>query len=166
MRVHRDAIAGLVLGLLWTLAVPLSGQAVLRGVVREDGNGRPLIGVQVVLEGTDLTTISSRTGSYEIKYPPSGSQIVLFRLVGFRPVRIRLDIRERVETLLDARLVAFAVQLDSIVVAGEMKQPRGMGGGWGSVSSSIPWSSAARKTGGSRTCSGDGAASWWPRTGI
>ena len=127
MRGHRVTLAGWILGLCSTLALPLSGQAVLRGVVREDGNGRPLIGVQVVVEGTELTTITSRTGSYEIKYPPSGTQIVLFRLVGFRPARIRLDIRERVETLLDARLVAFAVQLDSIVVAGEMNQPRGMG---------------------------------------
>jgi hypothetical protein len=105
----------------------LSGQAVLSGLVREDATGRLLSGVEVLVEGSDRSTITDKSGEYAFKSVPKGYQVVLFRSVGFRPVRIGLELGKGAVNRLDANLVPFAVRIDPLVVAAEVKQPHGMG---------------------------------------
>ncbi len=116
-----------ILGFLLVVSTQLSGQAVLTGLVREDATGRPLSGVEILVEGSDRNTVSDKAGEYAFKSVPRGLQVVLFRLVGFRPFRIRVELGEGAVTRLDANLVPFAIRLDPLVVTGEPKQPRGMG---------------------------------------
>ncbi|MGQ0702663.1 MAG: carboxypeptidase-like regulatory domain-containing protein [Gemmatimonadales bacterium] len=65
----------------------LSGQAVLAGTVRQDSGGRPLAGVEVIPEGTNRRTTTDATGRFVLGGLPFGPRAVLFRMVGFRPVR-------------------------------------------------------------------------------
>lgn len=116
-----------ILGFLLVVSSPLPGQAVLTGLVREDATGRLLSGVEILVEGSSRSTVSDKAGEYAFKSVPRGSQVVLFRSVGFRPFRIRVELGEGAVTRLDANLVPFAIRLDPLVVAGEPKQPRGMG---------------------------------------
>lgn len=115
------------LGFLLVVSSPVSGQAVLTGLVREDATGRLLSGVEVLVEGSSRSAVSDKAGEYAFKSVPGGLQIVLFRSVGFRPFRIRVELGEGAVTRLDASLVPFAVRLDPLEVTGEVKQPRGMG---------------------------------------
>lgn len=105
----------------------LSAQAVLTGLVREDATGRVLSGVEILVEGSNRRTVSDAAGEYAFRSAPKGSQVLLFRLVGFRPVRIGVDLADKAVTRLDANLVPFAVRLDPVVVSGEVKAPHGMG---------------------------------------
>lgn len=116
-----------ILSLLLAISPPLSGQAVLSGLVREDATRRLLSGVEILVEGSNRSTLSDQAGRYTFESVPRGSQVVLFRAVGFRPVRIRVELGESGVMQLDANLVPFAVRLDAVVVTGETKQPRGMG---------------------------------------
>lgn len=74
----------LVLG----LAVPLSARVTVTGVVREDGTGRPLAAVQGIIEGTQR----------------AGTRIALFRLIGYRPLRLRLQLSKPDSTTANAGL--------------------------------------------------------------
>jgi len=116
-----------VLGFLLGSFSSLSGQAVLTGLVREDATGRLLSGVEILVEGSSRSTVSDKAGEYAFKSVPKGYQVVLFRSVGFRPVRIGVELGEGAVSRLDAILVPFAVRLDPLVVAAETKQPHGMG---------------------------------------
>ena len=116
-----------ILGLLLGVAAPLFGQAGLSGLVREDATGRPLSGVEILVEGSDRSTVSNKSGEYSFKRVPRGFQVVLFRAVGFRAVRLQAELGEGGVTQLDAKLVPFAIRLDSLVATGESKRPRGMG---------------------------------------
>lgn len=113
------------LGFLLVFSSSLSGQAVLTGLVREDATGRLLSGVEILVEGSDRITVSDKAGEYAFKSVPKGRQVVLFRSVGFRPVRIRVELGEGAVSRLDANLVPFGVRLDPLEVTG--KHPGGMG---------------------------------------
>ena len=113
------------LGFLLVFSSPLSGQAVLTGLVREDVTGRLLSGVEILVEGSDRITVSDKAGEYSFGSLPKGRQVLLFRSVGFRPVRIRVELGDGAVSRLDANLVPFGVRLDPLEVKG--KQPRGMG---------------------------------------
>lgn len=116
-----------VLGLLLIVPFSLSGQAVLTGLVREDATGRLLPGVELLVEGSSRSTVSDKSGEYAFKSVPKGLQVVLVRSVGFHPVRIRVELGEGAVSRLDVTLVPFAVHLDPVVVAANVKRPGGMG---------------------------------------
>lgn len=110
---------------LW--AAPAAAQAVLAGTVREDGTGRPLPGVQVLLEGSKRQGESGADGKYLLGDLPAGARVVLFRAVGFRPLRVRVTLLKGDTTVSDALMVREGVRLDSIVVTGTQPRPRGVG---------------------------------------
>jgi hypothetical protein len=116
-----------IVGFLLVAWSPLAGQAVLTGLVREDATGRVLSGVEILVEGSSLIAVSDQAGEYAFQSVPRGAQVVLFRSVGFRPIRIRVELGEGGVARLDAILVPFAVQLDPLVTSTEVKQPKGMG---------------------------------------
>jgi len=116
-----------VLAFLLVERSPLSGQAVLTGLVREDATGRLLSGVEILVEGHDHRTVTDNVGEYAFKSVPKGYQIVLFRSVGYRPVRIGVELGQGAVSRLDANMVPFAVRIEPLVVVAESKQPHGMG---------------------------------------
>jgi len=121
----RHAIQNLVL--LLAVVSPLSGQAVLTGLVREDATRRLLSGAEILVVGTDRSTLSDKSGEYAFTSLPKGLQVILVRSVGFHPVRIRVELSEGAVRRLDVVLVPFAVRLDPVLVDAEATRPRGMG---------------------------------------
>jgi hypothetical protein len=110
-------------------AVPvIQGQAILRGVVREDGSGRPLSGVEVLIEGSRLSTITDSGGRYLLLDAPTGNKVVLFRFIGYRPQRVRVVFARGDTAVADAALLSERVQqLDPIETTASMPGPRGVG---------------------------------------
>jgi hypothetical protein len=77
----------LILGLAsFTVPSGLSGQGVISGTI-QDSSRKPLAGVEVLVEGAGTQTVSSRSGQYVLTGLPFGPGTVLFRAVGFRPLR-------------------------------------------------------------------------------
>jgi hypothetical protein len=58
----------------------------LRGTVKSN-SGNPIEGVEVRIEGSNLTTRSGRDGSFAFFNAPKGPQLLLFRLVGYLPTK-------------------------------------------------------------------------------
>lgn len=113
----------LVLG----LSVPLSAQVTVTGVVREDGTGRPLATVQVMIEGTQRADTTDGAGRYRLD-APAGTRIALFRLIGYRPVRVRLQLSKGDSSTANVDLVReTAQQLEPIETRAVPDAPRGIG---------------------------------------
>ena len=100
----------------------------MSGIVREDSSGRPLAGVEVLVEGTKLKTVSDNGGRYVLGDLPAGDRVALFRFVGYRGVRQRLKLSKGDTTRVDAVMVPDRVrELETVEVTGTPAKPRGGG---------------------------------------
>jgi hypothetical protein len=97
--------AGLIAALL---PGSLSAQ-VIAGVVRADSTRQAVAGVEVLLEDPRRQTLTNDEGRYRLE-APAGTRIVLFRRVGYQPVRMRVTVGKRDTVALDAVLVRQPVQ--------------------------------------------------------
>lgn len=117
----------------WLLAVVIPraagfavAQGTVAGVVREDGSGRPLSGIEVVIEGGRASTLTNDAGQYLLAPLSKGWRVVLFRGVGFRAVRMRYRVVGADTIRSDVTLVPVVPQLDSLLVT-EAPSRRGAG---------------------------------------
>jgi hypothetical protein len=113
-----------------TSAVPLkliAKEAALAGLVRADSTRKPIAGVEVMLEGTELSTTTDSSGRFVLGGLPSGDQVALFRLIGWRPLRLEVQLKEADTLRVAPRLIAQGVTLEPITVTGTPKAPRGAG---------------------------------------
>jgi len=125
MRLLRPAAVLLLAVLL--LPPPLAGQVTFTGRVIEDGSDRPLQGVQVMIEGTRREATTDAQGRFRLD-APTGNRVALFRLIGYQPFRLRLQLLRTDSTTAVVQLVRQQAQmLDSIVTTGAMPGPRGIG---------------------------------------
>lgn len=88
---------------------------VVTGVVREDSTGRLLSGVEVTIEGSKTQTLTDSAGRYAFA-APGGVRIAAFRLPGYQPLRVRVNVKgDTVHA--DATLVrSLAQQLSAVEV--------------------------------------------------
>ena len=100
------------------IVVPqLGAQGALTGVVRGDSTGTPLAGVEVVMQGTNLSTRSDSRGRF-ILGVAAGRQVALFRMLGFRPSRMMFSVADGDTVLADVRLVRQSAQeLEAVEVS-------------------------------------------------
>jgi TonB-linked SusC/RagA family outer membrane protein len=94
------------------LSVQLKGQVTYSGTVSDAGNGDVLIGVSVLIEGSNTGTVTDYDGNFEIQANPG--DVLDFSYVGYQAVRINLG---------DQRVLQVALEvnqnlLDEIVVVG------------------------------------------------
>jgi len=97
----------IVAALLW-IPASAAGQ-VITGTVRADSSLRPIPNVEVLIEGKNRQTTTDDQGRFTLA-SPTGTQIVLFRLVGYQPIRMRAVVGKRDTVPLDATLVKMGAQ--------------------------------------------------------
>ena len=101
---------------------PLSGTAVLSGVVRRPG-GAPVPSAEVRVRGTLAAGETDAQGAYSFKGLPAGTQELEVRRVGYAVAETSVELRSGVTTTRDVRLQRI-VNLDSVrVVATLTKYP-------------------------------------------
>ena len=105
----------------------LEAQGVVMGTVREDSSGRPLSAVEILLDGSARRAVTDGSGRYVLERVPLGDHVVLFRLVGFRPVRSAIRLGGTDTVWVNPLLMASAVELPAVEVIAEEKRPRGFG---------------------------------------
>ncbi|MDP6170134.1 MAG: carboxypeptidase-like regulatory domain-containing protein, partial [Candidatus Marinimicrobia bacterium] len=92
----------------------------ISGRVTSKETGEPLIGANVMVDGTPLGAATDTEGNYYILQVPPGSYDVKFTMIGHRTL-IMNDVRIRVDltTTLDGQLDESTVGLDEVVVQAE-----------------------------------------------
>lgn len=106
----------------------LAAQAAMTGIVREDSSGRPLEGVEVLINGTAHRVVTGANGRYQLEGLQPGIFQVVFRTVGHIPVRMDVLLTAGETTRANATLVRSDVVLDPIVVTGEPMADVGLAG--------------------------------------
>lgn len=99
-------------------AAPLAAQRELhtvRGVVT-DTDGRPVQGAEVLLDSRKRAATTDAAGRFLLDSVPAGNRRLLVRRVGFLPVQPPVRVPQAPGDSLTVVLVAFAQQLDPIVV--------------------------------------------------
>jgi len=106
-------------------ASPLVGQAAVVGRAYDDSTGAGVPGVEVILEGTRLRTVSDEDGRFTLDGIPPKVGFVRFRKLGYRPLRVRALIFGADTLHLDVPMPRGAVELEPIVVTAAAV-PRGL----------------------------------------
>ncbi len=101
-------LALLCLGVAWSI----SAQTTITGVVTDD-TGEPLIGAGVMVEGTQIGTITGIDGDYSLTVPADAVNLV-FSYIGFSNQVVPIDGR----TKIDIVMTADQTFLDEVVVVG------------------------------------------------
>lgn len=130
---RRRANSGLRYPLLvFSLGLILQASAVaqssLSALVRDSADGRPIQGAEIVFDTGLRSIVSDASGRAVISGLSPGKYVLTVRAIGFRPLRIAVEIGEATVVTREFRLVSEAAVLDSIVVR-ERAPTRGSGVG-------------------------------------
>jgi TonB family protein len=116
----------LLLGLAAGTAPPALAQSVgeIVGTVL-DSAGAPILGADVIVEGTQLRALSDERGTFRITGVSAGAATVRARRLGFRPLTIDVQVAPAATATLAFRLSAVARPLPPVVVRSERLQYTG-----------------------------------------
>ncbi|HTE46480.1 MAG TPA: carboxypeptidase-like regulatory domain-containing protein [Gemmatimonadaceae bacterium] len=112
MSVVCRAVFVLIASSFWSRLV---AQGILTGAVT-DSNKVPIAGVEILVEGTHHTTRTNVAGLYRLLVP-SGSQTAFFRAVGYKPLRLKVELRDHEAVYAAVVMIRQGIQeLDTVVV--------------------------------------------------
>jgi TonB-linked SusC/RagA family outer membrane protein len=104
---------------LWGVQPAFAQQTgTIQGAVVDAATGQPLSGVQVTIPGTQLGTISTPQGRYQILNVPAGSRTVRAELIGYAVFTQSVTVAPGEVAALNLRLESEAIALQEIVVTG------------------------------------------------
>ena len=117
----KKSIQILLIGLLFSFKNISAGTTgKLSGKIIDKETGEPLIGANVMIEGTVLGAATDVEGNYFILQIPPGTYKVRFSMIGYQTL-VMDDVRLRVDltTTLDGKLIQSAVGLEEVIVQAE-----------------------------------------------
>jgi len=92
----------------------------LRGTVTDRESGEPLIGANVVVEGTSLGAATDVNGEFVILSVPPGVYAVKVTYIGYSPVTIsNIRVSSNITTTQDFQLASSAVQVQAVEIVAE-----------------------------------------------
>ena len=110
----------LLLIMLGVSAATAGTRGKIAGRVIDAGNGQPVIGAAVVLEGTTLGASTDLDGGYVIINVPPGTYAVRVTSVGYSPTTIRsVVVSADLTTAVDCKLGEKAIQAQEVVVTAQ-----------------------------------------------
>ncbi len=109
----RPPVIALSLLLVVLLAVNAHAQITVKGTVTDSENYSGLPGVNVVISGTAIGTITDIDGNYVLEVP-DGEAVLVFSSVGYSTFETKVGSR----TVIDIPMIAETTALDEIVVVG------------------------------------------------
>ncbi len=115
----------LVLG-FWGAHVPVAWTQVARGSLAgqvTDQQGEPLPGVNIIVKGTTMGTITDARGHYFLRQIPAGQYTLIFSMIGYQSREIRhVRILDGKTTHLRVVLRQTAIETPALVVTASKKQ--------------------------------------------
>lgn len=105
-------------------AIPATAQqGVITGVVRSESTLQPLVGAEVLVDGTALSAVTDAEGRYRITDAPAGENTIRVRLIGYQTASQTAQIADGGVATVDFALGITAVDLDElrVTVTGEQR---------------------------------------------
>lgn len=100
------------------LALPVSAQerGIVTGQVTDANSLQPLVGAQIVIDGTTIGGLTNQDGRYRLQNIPVGPQQIRAILIGYEPVTQDVTIVTDDVAVVDFQLNQSAITLDAVVV--------------------------------------------------
>ncbi len=115
----RKLVVAFALGFLLP-ALVMAQDGKLRGRVTDKEAGEPLIGANVVIEGTTLGASTDINGDYIILAIPPGTYTVKASYIGYAPFSIsNVRVSSNLTTTQDIQLSSTAIQVDAVEIVAE-----------------------------------------------
>ncbi|HWP81955.1 MAG TPA: TonB-dependent receptor [Bacteroidota bacterium] len=116
---YRKLLAAVALSfLLPVILVAQDGK--LRGRVTDKESGEPLIGANVVIDGTSLGASTDLNGDYIILSIPPGTYTVKASYIGYAPYSIaNIRVGSNITTTLDIQLSTTAIQVEAVEIVAD-----------------------------------------------
>ena len=94
----------------------------LTGKILDESTGEPLIGCNIILDGTYLGSSSNNEGEYTILNIPPNIYIIRFEMIGYKKIlNEEVVIFSDKTTLLNGSMVSSVISGDEVVVIAEKK---------------------------------------------
>lgn len=74
----------------WTFAFGQQNERIVRGTILEQNSQSPLPGVNVVMKGTNIGTVSNDEGAFSLTLPEGVKSILVFSYIGYRSIELEL----------------------------------------------------------------------------
>lgn len=118
MNVRRliRAFSAVAMAFALTAAAGAAQTGTVTGIVTDASTGNPLVGVQVVIPGTNQGALTNRVGRYLILNAPTGSVEVRAVFLGFGQQTQTVNISAGSTATADFRLETSAIQLEGVIV--------------------------------------------------
>jgi TonB-linked SusC/RagA family outer membrane protein len=111
------AVAAFAVPFLFAAGLTAQGTGTITGQVVDAANGSPLVGVQMVVQGTNIGTLTNANGRYLITNVPLGAQTVRAVTIGYSQVSQDVTVTMGETAVADFQLSVSAVNLDALVVS-------------------------------------------------
>lgn len=108
---------GILFLLLWLPAGILLSQATLKGTIRDKQTNESLPGANILIEGSNVGTVSDLDGNYELNVAP-GTYMVAARFVGYETSRRSVTLVANQTLVVNWTLATDAMLLEELVVVG------------------------------------------------
>ena len=69
----------------------ISAQKIIRGVVQDEETQQPIIGVNILLLGSETGTVSDVKGSFELTIPDDTSPVLRLSHIGYNTSEVTID---------------------------------------------------------------------------
>lgn len=102
--------------LIFTLLFPTQQEDQITGIVLNEEDNSPLSAVTVLVDGTNLGTVSEESGSFVLPKLETGNYEVIFRSLGFETKTIQVSIPEDLDRELEVMLRPSISELDELTV--------------------------------------------------
>jgi TonB-dependent receptor len=99
----------------------LFGQTLLKGIVVDGSNGEPLIGVNVVVQGTSLGAATDIEGQFRITNIPERLVVIKASCVGYEAILTEVDFSKSKELQINIQLKPTVIQGEEVVVTAQMR---------------------------------------------
>jgi outer membrane receptor for ferrienterochelin and colicins len=99
------------------------GPGTVTGTVTRADERSALASVSVTVQGTGQSTITAPDGRYTLRRVPAGSQTIVFRWLGYRPIQVAVNVVSDSTVTADASLEPVAIALTELVVSAASRAP-------------------------------------------
>lgn len=91
----------------------------LKGVIIDKDKGIPLVGVNVIIEGTKIGTATNEVGEFTIPEILPGDYTLIFSMVGYEQKSEKIKISDKETLEIEISLIAVVLQLPDVTVTGQ-----------------------------------------------
>ena len=96
----------------------------IRGTIIDQEGGDPLIGANIIIDGTNMGAATDVEGSYQITNVPAGEHVLKVTYIGYEDQQKPISIEPEQELIADFLLLSEVIQMQTYVVTASRKRER------------------------------------------